>query len=565
MTTVRVPAPEGEPGRPALSAVPAEPRVLEGLIVQPDEWTPNRILRSFFDAAGDLVPLRRAELSDDVTGHQLVQLQAADEITANALSANTRRAYGAHARQWLEWALEHRVALLPAAAEDVKRHLTGYVLAADESGQLLRDGEGRLVSRVVTGTVEQRLAAIDALHRHAELSPPGADDVVREFMRGLRNTFGTRPHRAKAAADMPRLRKMLAVVDGGSLADLRRQAVIHLALRCRATPGQLARLAWLDVQFSESMVRIELPCDRVGAPRRVVIIRAHRRQGLCTLELLRRLHKLTGPSGPVLATTRGTALTRQAIHKAVVQLRKSMDGWPTTPGQVDAALTRMTRTAPAPSRLRRVRDTAVLTVGWFAALRRDSLIGLNWDDLTPQGPDGWSLLLTHSKNDQEGAGKVLWLPRAQKGSATPDPAAAIEAWHEAVTSALGYDPRQVRGIPVFAPINRHGSIARRGNIPQRMSGSAVNELVQDLATRAGLNADAHLGSTGMPIGTDVRPFGAHSLRAGFITEALTDDKLTIAEVMDVSTHRSADVMLRYFRAANGRKRNATRKLLGLLD
>lgn len=64
--------------------------------------------------------------------------------------------------------------------------------------------------------------------------------------------------------------------------------------------------------------------------------------------------------------------------------------------------------------------------------------------------------------------------------------------------------------------------------------------MSEYATKAGLDADAFTmneRTRGL--------FGAHSLRRGFVTEALRDDKLTIGQVMDITGHASADQMMRY--------------------
>ncbi|MBN8785393.1 MAG: hypothetical protein J0G98_20205, partial [Terrimonas ferruginea] len=71
------------------------------------------------------------------------------------------------------------------------------------------------------------------------------------------------------------------------------------------------------------------------------------------------------------------------------------------------------------------------------------------------------------------------------------------------------------------------------------------DLVKGLAKAAGLTAEN---------------FGAHSLRSGFITEALTDDKASLAEVQDVTHHVDINVLADYRRYVNRRKTNATQRL-----
>lgn len=81
----------------------------------------------------------------------------------------------------------------------------------------------------------------------------------------------------------------------------------------------------------------------------------------------------------------------------------------------------------------------------------------------------------------------------------------------------------------------------------------MNEMVRRLAVAAGLAAPGQ-----------ANPYGGHSLRAGFVTEALRDAKLTVAEVQQVSGHRSAEALLSYSREVNAPKHNPSRRLLGRL-
>ncbi len=91
--------------------------------------------------------------------------------------------------------------------------------------------------------------------------------------------------------------------------------------------------------------------------------------------------------------------------------------------------------------------------------------------------------------------------------------------------------------------------------PARLTGDGVNEVVQRLATAAGLATTTVNGR---------HPYGAHSLRAGFITEALRDNKLSIEDVQDVTDHKSIQILLGYRREVNAAQRNGSRKLLHAL-
>ena len=134
-------------------------------------------------------------------------------------------------------------------------------------------------------------------------------------------------------------------------------------------------------------------------------------------------------------------------------------------------------------------------------------------------------------------------------AAWPCAATALSAWHAALAGALGVDPMEMRrSEPLFPAMDRHNNVRLRASGRMlRFDGEAVNELVQNLCGKAGLDANR---------------YGAHSLRAGFVTEALTDNKLTVAEVQEVTHHKTVDVLLGYNRRVNARKSNPTKKLWG---
>jgi integrase len=71
------------------------------------------------------------------------------------------------------------------------------------------------------------------------------------------------------------------------------------------------------------------------------------------------------------------------------------------------------------------RDSAVLLVGFAAALRRSELIALDLDDITITQA-GLTILVRRSKTDQEGQGREIGIPRSRKSATCP--VAALEAW-----------------------------------------------------------------------------------------------------------------------------------------
>jgi site-specific recombinase XerD len=169
----------------------------------------------------------------------------------------------------------------------------------------------------------------------------------------------------------------------------------------------------------------------------------------------------------------------------------------------------------APDGLKGLRDRALLLLGFAGAFRRSELVALDVTDLE-ETEEGFRVSIRRSKTDQEGHGEVIAIVRG--GSTCP--VKAVKAWLEAAGISEG---------PVFRPVAKGGRLRT-----ERLSAKAVCELVQRYAERLGLNpAD----------------FGAHSLRAGFLTSAARRGA-SVFKMRDVSRHKSMDVLQAYVRDAD---------------
>lgn len=155
-----------------------------------------------------------------------------------------------------------------------------------------------------------------------------------------------------------------------------------------------------------------------------------------------------------------------------------------------------------------MRDRALLLVGFAAGgRRRAELAALEVGDLT-RVKDGFVLAVRRSKTDQ--AGRGLDVPVL--GSA----AIAVSAW--LVKSGI-------RAGRLFRGIRANGTLY------PGITGKSINAMVQRRAARAGL---------------EPRAFEAHSLRAGFITEAARHGA-PLGDAMTLSGHRSVQVASDYYR------------------
>jgi integrase len=141
---------------------------------------------------------------------------------------------------------------------------------------------------------------------------------------------------------------------------------------------------------------------------------------------------------------------------------------------------------------------ALILVGFFAALRRSELVGLNVTDVE-KIPNGYRLMIWHSKTDKTDEGQVVSIP---KTGGLLCPSAALGAWIEQ------------RDVGIEALFTSRGG--------GRMTVDTVAFRVKAVARRAGL---------------DPAQYAGHSLRSGFVTEAARHSAGE-HEIMKITRHRS---------------------------
>jgi len=165
-----------------------------------------------------------------------------------------------------------------------------------------------------------------------------------------------------------------------------------------------------------------------------------------------------------------------------------------------------------------IRDRALILIMFAGALRRSEAVALNVEDIEVTD-DGLLVTIRRSKTDQEGKGHVLGLPFGSDRHTCP-----------------------VRALRRHLEVNsiEQGAVFRSLRTGQRLSGRAAATRVQRLATL---------------IGRDVTTIGAHSLRAGLITAAVTAG-VSEHNVMRHSRHKSITVFRTYVRGLDAWDDNA---------
>lgn len=517
----------------------------------------DAVLDSFIEN-GRLVPAKLAEIAglDPADSRRVERARMLDRMRASAFADSTLHSYGYGIEAWRRWCKLEGVPPLPFNPLDVANHLIDYAFSWDEeSDEVRRDEQGGPIAAVVVGTVELRLASLNKAAEFIGLPKPGDNQGVRELMHGLRRTFLTARLHQKRALTHTLLLRCLEATTGRTLATTRARAALLLRARTGATAGQMEKLSWADLALDADRVVIELPSTHRHGTVTEVIIEAHKTNpSLCLVRALRDLRAISSRLNRVFAHASGEPMTRQALHLAIGKAAGPAGGWAVVPGLSDRELARLLVDRCPLTHLQTGRDRALLLTGFWGALRRSNLSALNWADLVDHGDDGIEIILRRSKTDQEGAGATVWAPPADEDSDIPCPAAALRAWRAQLTAALGRPP--LPGEPVFVSLTGGGTLRLTGRERlRRLTGEGINEVVQRLTVAAGV--------AGQPKKGERNSFGAHSLRAGFVTEAAMAG-LTIPEIMGVTKHKSPQIVMEYVRLVQEQKRNASRKLLGRL-
>ncbi|HEV2545766.1 MAG TPA: site-specific integrase [Stellaceae bacterium] len=182
--------------------------------------------------------------------------------------------------------------------------------------------------------------------------------------------------------------------------------------------------------------------------------------------------------------------------------------------------------ALTPDTLSGARDRAILLLGFAGALRRSELAALKVEDIEFLA-EGMRVTIRRSKTDQEGKGQAVGIVRGTCAC----PVEAVRQWLERAKITAG---------SVFRPVTKGGRLMDFPLTPH-----SVGMIVKTYAGRSGL---------------DAREFGAHSLRAGFLTSAALR-RASIFKMMDVSRHKSVDTLRSYVRDADAFKNHAGEGLL----
>ena len=160
-----------------------------------------------------------------------------------------------------------------------------------------------------------------------------------------------------------------------------------------------------------------------------------------------------------------------------------------------------------------LRDAALLSLGFAAALRRSELCALQTGDLERKGAEGMTVHVRQSKTDPQAAGQKVAVIEGK----IIRPVAHLERWLSASSITEGF---------IFQTLLSGGVASGRPLDP-----GDVARVVKRHARRIGL---------------DPLEYSGHSLRAGFVTSAAAH-RARLDKIMEVTRHRNAETVMKYIR------------------
>ena len=174
----------------------------------------------------------------------------------------------------------------------------------------------------------------------------------------------------------------------------------------------------------------------------------------------------------------------------------------------------------APTRIG-IRDAAILSLGFAAALRRSEICALQFSDIRifaskEHAAKRMIITVRRSKTDHLSEGQRIAVPQGRKIR----PIERLKAW----LAASG-----IRRGPLFRSMRRGGRV-----LDKPLHHSDIPRLLKCYAAQIGLNPGLVSG---------------HSLRAGFVTSAVAH-QARMDKIMEVTRHRDVSSIMKYIRDAD---------------
>ena len=168
-----------------------------------------------------------------------------------------------------------------------------------------------------------------------------------------------------------------------------------------------------------------------------------------------------------------------------------------------------------PSGNKKIRDKALILIGFSGGFRRSELVNIEYEDLEFVN-EGVKIFIKRSKTDQSGEGMIKAIPYFDNNNYCP--VISLKEW---------IDVSEIKSGKIF-----------------EISDRSVALIIKKYASLSGL---------------DPNRYGGHSLRSGFATSA-AESGAEERNIMAMTGHKTTQMVRRYIQEANLFKNNALNKI-----
>ena len=179
------------------------------------------------------------------------------------------------------------------------------------------------------------------------------------------------------------------------------------------------------------------------------------------------------------------------------------------------------------SEIKIYRDRSIILLGFGGGFRRNELVSLDFDDLEFVN-EGLKINIKKSKTDQYGEGSIKALPYFDNPQYCP--VKSLQKWLEI---------SKIKKEAIFRKFHKGKKISKI-----RLSDQSVALLIKYYLNKAGIDSSDYSG---------------HSLRSGFATSA-AEAGAEERSIMNMTGHKSTEMVRRYIKEANLFKNNALNKI-----
>jgi site-specific recombinase XerD len=177
--------------------------------------------------------------------------------------------------------------------------------------------------------------------------------------------------------------------------------------------------------------------------------------------------------------------------------------------------------------IKKLRDKSIILIGFSGGFRRNEIVSLNIEDLDFVF-EGLKITVRKSKTDQFGEGLIKGIPHFDNKLYCP--VTTVRRWL--------YISKIKKG-PLFRRFARGSKLSEN-----RLTDQTVALIIKEYLNIAGINSSNYSG---------------HSLRSGFATSA-AEAGAEERSIMEMTGHKSTEMVRRYIKEANLFKNNALSKI-----